>query len=34
MPLKLAKLGAATVDRNSIIIAGGIYWPVNDEGYT
>jgi hypothetical protein len=25
MPLKLAKLSAATVDKNTIIIVGGIY---------
>jgi len=34
MPLKLAKLGAAPIDKSSIIIIGGIYGAVNEEGYT
>lgn len=33
MPLKLAKLAAAPVDKNSIMIVGGIYGSVNEEGY-
>jgi hypothetical protein len=32
MPLKLAKLAAAAIDKNSIMIIGGIYGSANDEG--
>lgn len=34
MPLKLAKLAAAPLDKNSILIIGGIYGSVNEEGYS
>jgi hypothetical protein len=33
LPLKIAKLGAVSIDRNSIIIAGGIYGDTNDMQY-
>jgi hypothetical protein len=34
MPLKLAKLAAAAVDKSSIIIIGGLYGQTNEEGYS
>jgi hypothetical protein len=34
MPLKLAKLAAAPIDKSTIIIVGGIYGSVNEEGYS
>ena len=34
MPLKLAKLAAAPIDKNNILILGGIYGSVNEEGYS
>ena len=34
MPLKLAKLAAAPMDKNSILIVGGIYGAVNEDGYS
>jgi N-acetylneuraminic acid mutarotase len=33
MPLKLAKLAAAPIDKTSIMIVGGIYGSSTDEGY-
>lgn len=34
MPLKLAKLAAAPIDKNSILIIGGIYGSATDDGYS
>lgn len=34
MPLKLAKLAAAPIDKNCILIIGGIYGNANEDGYS
>ena len=34
MPLKLAKVAAATIDKTSILIIGGIYGSANEDGYS